>query len=324
MLRLAAASGAILVSGCSSGEEAPAPDGPTSSDGATPAPDRGATDSLDQDELRVERAQALLAVLLGQSRAAARGRPGGGAAERLDAVSRRMSERLDALRTDDVPVPTGQTGDRNTAQRRLASGLAAAQGETRRLAGQAASGDLARLLASVGAGLQQDATALANGDTPSLTAARAGLTTSIGADLGQESVLEATQLVLAGEHAAVYAYGVMGGRSPAVEAELATRGFVVHRARRDALTTSVREAGAEPVVAEPGYALPVDVVAPAPARRVGEQIEDRCSVLYATLVAAAPASTTTRQQAVTALSDAGVRLLTWGGEAAALPGVQLP
>lgn len=317
VLRLAAASGVLLVSGCSSDDDdAPAPGTPTPTDGATASPD--------QDELTLDRVQALLSRLLGQSRAAARGRPGRKAAQTLDAVSVRMAERLAALSAD-LPAQPGRTGDPSTAQRRLTSAVSAAQRETSRLAGQAASGDLARLLASIGAGLQQDAAALTVGDTVrSLNAARAGLTTSTGADLGDESLLDATQLVLAGEHAAVYAYGVLGGRSPTAEAGLATRNFVVHRARRDALTTSVREAAGEPVVAEPGYTLPVDVVAAASARRVGQQVEDRCSVLYATLVAAAPASTRTRQQAVTALSDAALRLLAWGGQAAALPGVQLP
>ena len=317
MLRLVATSGVALVSGCSGGGESPTPGTPTSSGGATAAPD--------DDELLLQRVHALLAALLARSLAAARGRPDRQLAAVLGAVSSRLSERLVALGADDAPATPGGTGDPRTAQRRLVSAVVAAQRESTRLAGKASSGDLARLVASIGAGLRQDAAALAAGDAVrSLNAARAGLTASTGDDFAEQPVLDAAQLVLAGEHAAVYAYGVMGGRSPALAAELATRNFVVHRARRDALTTSIRAGGADPVVAEPGYALPVDVAAAAPARRVGQQVEDRCSVLYAALVAAAPASTQTRQQAVTALSDAGLRLLDWGGQAAALPGVQLP
>jgi hypothetical protein len=317
VLRLVATSGVALVSGCSGGDESPAPGTPTSSGGATAAPD--------DDELLLQRVQVLLGALLARSRAAARGRPDRQLAEVLGAVTSRLSERLVALGVDDAPAPADRTGDPRTAQRRLVSAVVAAQRESTRLAGKASSGDLARLVASIGAGLRQDAAALAAGDAVrSLNAARAGLTVSTADDFAEQPVLDAAQLVLAGEHAAVYAYGVMGGRSPALAAGLATRNFVVHRARRDALTTSIRAGGADPVAAEPGYALPVDVAAAAPARQLGQQVEDRCSVLYAALVAAAPASTQPRQQAVTALSDAGLRLLDWGGQAAALPGVQLP
>jgi hypothetical protein len=118
----------------------------------------------------------------------------------------------------------------------------------------------------------------------------------------------------------VYAYGVIGGRGPAAEAGLGRRAYVVHRARRDTLTTAIRALGAEPAVAEPGYALPVDVASATAAQRVGQQVEDRCSVLYAALVAAAPGSGRTREQAVTALGDAAVRLLAGAASPVALPG----
>jgi hypothetical protein len=321
VLRLAAASGVVLVTGCSGENESPTPDSPTASasGGATVA------EPTTKDELLLERVQAILVALLAETRAAARGRPGRQLARTLEAIDTRLSARLAALGADDAASRRTRTGDPSTFQRRLAATMVTAQRQADRIAGKAESGDLARLVASTGAGLAQDAAVLTTGDTVrSLNAARAGLTESIGRDLEEESVLDAVQLVLAGEHAAVYAYGVMGGRSPVAEAGLATRNFVVHRARRDALTAALRAVGAEPVAAEPGYDLPVDVVAAVRTRRVGQQVEDRCSVLYATLVAAAPVSTKTRQQAVTALADAGLRLLAWGGAAAALPGVQLP
>ena len=316
MLRLVAASGVLLLGGCSGDGESPAPGGPT-------ATEDGATESPTGDEILLEQVQTALTRLLGHSRRVARARPSRPLAETLDRLNARLTARLDAVDADDVPVDRSRPAGSGVVE--LWTALLAAHQDVARLAARAASGDLARLLASVGAGLQQDAAALAPGGPPrSRSAARAGLTSSIGRDLDEPSVLDTVQQVLAGEHAAVYAYGVIGGRSPAAEAGLGRRAYVVHRARRDALTTAVRAAGAEPVVAEPGYALPVDVASAAAAQRVGQQVEDRCSVLYAALVAAAPGSGRTREQAVTALGDAAVRLLAWGGQPVALPGVQLP
>ncbi|MEU7703318.1 DUF4439 domain-containing protein, partial [Streptomyces sp. NPDC039028] len=77
------------------------------------------------------------------------------------------------------------------------------------------------------------------------------------------SALDATQAALAAEHAAVYGYGVVGGRiGPDRRAE-ATAAYEAHRARRDALRRSVRDLGGAPVVAEAAYELPFRVADPA-------------------------------------------------------------
>jgi hypothetical protein len=316
VLRLVAASGVLLLGACSGDRGSPAPGDPT-------ATEDGATESSTEDEILLEQVRSALSRLLGQSRGVTRTRPGRQLAETLDRLNSRLVARLDAVDAGDVPVESSRTAGSGVVE--LWTAVLAAQQDVDRLAARADSGDLARLLASIGAGLQQDAAALAPSGTPgSRNAARAGLTSSIGRDLGEPSVLDAVQQVLAGEHAAVYAYGVIGGRGPAAEAGLGRRAYVVHRARRDTLTTAIRALEAEPAVAEPGYALPVDVASATAAQRVGQQVEDRCSVLYAALVAAAPGSGRTREQAVTALGDAAVRLLAWGGQPVALPGVQLP
>ena len=130
------------------------------------------------------------------------------------------------------------------------------------------------------------------------------------------------QRMLAGEHAAVYAYGVIGGRlAPGTSLQAAaSAAYVEHRTRRDDLVARLRAQGADPVVAEAGYALPVPVDTPAQARRVARVVEDRCSVLYADVVA----NTTgpTRAYAVGALIDAATRGLAWGAEPVSLPGVR--
>jgi len=137
-------------------------------------------------------------------------------------------------------------------------------------------------------------------------------------------VVAALQAMLAGEHAAVYAYGVLGGRlltDPAMQL-LARDGYMQHRARRDVVVAMVRTAGAKPVPAEVGYGLPGPVNNAVQARALARQVEDRCSVLYADVVAAATESA--REYAIAALVDASTRALGWGAEATALPGVQLP
>mgnify|MGYP006189640977 CR=1 FL=1 len=72
--------------------------------------------------------------------------------------------------------------------------------------------------------------------------------------------LEALQSTLAGEHAAVYVYGVLGGRvSASAEPALSTAlraAHDVHRVRRDQVTAMVRAVGEDPVAAAVGYELP--------------------------------------------------------------------
>lgn len=135
--------------------------------------------------------------------------------------------------------------------------------------------------------------------------------------------LQALQATLAGEHAAVYVYGVVGGRvSATAYPQLATRvrsGYVAHRGRRDRLTAMVRDAGGEPVAAAVGYQLDN------PARTVDQltglarDTETRAAGQYAQLVGSS--SGDARRWAVDALVDAAVRLLTFGGSPSAFPGL---
>jgi hypothetical protein len=131
----------------------------------------------------------------------------------------------------------------------------------------------------------------------------------------------ALQDVLAGEHAAVYAYAVVGGvvDSGGVAAGSALEAYEVHRARRDRAEAEVRVLGADPVSAEPGYALGGPVTASGGVDRLARQVEDRCAVLYAALVAAA--TDDLRREAAGWLEDAATRALAWGAPPAALPGV---
>ena len=73
--------------------------------------------------------------------------------------------------------------------------------------------------------------------------------------------LEALQQTLAGEHAAVYVYGALGGRvSASAQPDAGRRGsraaYTTHRGRRDQLTAMVRAAEGDPVAADVSYELP--------------------------------------------------------------------
>ncbi len=128
--------------------------------------------------------------------------------------------------------------------------------------------------------------------------------------------------MLAGEHAAVYAYGVLGGRLAAGSAlqRQAGDGYVTHRTRRDEVSSMLEALGASPVAAEPGYLLPIPVDTAPQARRVARLVEDRCAVLYAQVVATAVGRT--RAYAADSLIDAATRGLSWGATPVPLPGVQ--
>jgi len=135
------------------------------------------------------------------------------------------------------------------------------------------------------------------------------------------SEVEALQLALAAEHAAVYVYGALGGRTslsatPAL-AEAVSAAYDAHRARRDQLSAAVLDLDAEPVAAEPAYELPrlesADQVA-----RGALEVERACARTYVYLVANTVAEQ--RRSAVGALNEAAVRELVFRGTPEMFPG----
>jgi Domain of unknown function (DUF4439) len=136
--------------------------------------------------------------------------------------------------------------------------------------------------------------------------------------------LEALQETLAGEHAAVYVYAVLGARTSA-SAEPALAGalraaYDVHRGRRDQLVAMVLDDDAEPVAAEVSYELPNAADTPGRCRRAAAEVEQRCTVLYAQAVGSTARAS--RQWAIDALADAAVRQLTFGADPDPFPGVR--
>ncbi|MFY0409124.1 DUF4439 domain-containing protein [Solicola sp. PLA-1-18] len=139
-----------------------------------------------------------------------------------------------------------------------------------------------------------------------------------------DGLVDAWQEALAAEHAAVYAYGVVAGRldrdtPPQVRA---TASYRAHLERRDVVAARIAAADAVPVQAEPAYELPGRITDAASARPVAQQVEDRCAVVHAAVVAAAEDDR--RTEALGWLTDCATRLLAWGGSASALPGYERP
>ncbi|MFE0703893.1 ferritin-like domain-containing protein [Streptomyces sp. NPDC058872] len=133
------------------------------------------------------------------------------------------------------------------------------------------------------------------------------------------SALDATQAALAAEHAAVYGYGVVGGRLGAERRAEAASAHTAHRARRDALRRTVRDLGGTPVVAEAAYALPFRVADAADAERLAAVLEDRVAGVYSDLVRATEGSA--RAEAAAALREAAVRAVRWRGSDVTFPGL---
>ncbi|MER6208212.1 ferritin-like domain-containing protein [Streptomyces sp. NPDC001642] len=131
--------------------------------------------------------------------------------------------------------------------------------------------------------------------------------------------LTAVQAALAAEHAAVYGYGVVGGRIREGRRQEAKTAYDAHRARRDALVREVRGLGGTPVAASAGYALPFPVPDSAAAVQLAAELEDRVAGVYSDLVRAATGGL--RATAAEALREAAVRAVRWRGGSVPFPGL---
>ncbi|MFF4805711.1 ferritin-like domain-containing protein [Streptomyces sp. NPDC001351] len=137
--------------------------------------------------------------------------------------------------------------------------------------------------------------------------------------MSREKELKALQAALAAEHAAVYGYGVVGGRIRPGRRTEARAAYDAHRARRDALTREVRDLGGTPVASAAAYALPFPVPDSAAAVRLATELEDRVAGVYSDLVRATVGER--RRTAAGAMREAAVRAVRWSGESVAFPGL---
>lgn len=145
------------------------------------------------------------------------------------------------------------------------------------------------------------------------------MTTTHRTGTDTEAELTSLQAALAAEHAAVYGYGVVGGRVTGDQRAPARSAYAAHKARRDALRRRVRDLGGTPEPSAAAYALPFDVPDAQAAVRLAAELEDRVAAVYADLVRASAGSG--RRDAAAALREAALRAVRWRGTGVAFPGL---
>lgn len=133
------------------------------------------------------------------------------------------------------------------------------------------------------------------------------------------SAPSALQAVLAGEHAAVYVYGALGGRLVALGADTTTlrTTYAVHQGRRDHSSDRLVALKATPAASAPAYTLPGPVETLAQVEAVAALVESRCQSLYAQAVEACTGED--RGWAFDQLAASAVQALGFGAAPEALP-----
>jgi len=133
---------------------------------------------------------------------------------------------------------------------------------------------------------------------------------------------EALQATLGAEHAAVFVYGVVGGRLAASTnpqlGRLVEAAYEAHLRRRDELRTMVAGRGATPRPAALSYAVPPGR-SPGVLTAVARRTEVRCAETYAQLVGSTTGEA--RRFGIDALTDAALRQLDFGAPPSAYPGL---
>ncbi len=127
------------------------------------------------------------------------------------------------------------------------------------------------------------------------------------------SAVDAAQATLAGENAAVYAYGVVASHLSGGAAARALAAMAAHRANRDLLLARLAGSGTTASPAAAAYTLPSPVVDAASAAALAALVEDRLAGQWAGLAAESDAEQ--RQSAALVAEACAVRSVTWSGVA---------
>lgn len=136
---------------------------------------------------------------------------------------------------------------------------------------------------------------------------------------GQPPVVQALQRVLAAQHAAVYAYPVIGvALRDAGQVARARQLEAGHRDTRDALLAQLAARGVTPVPAEASYAPPQPVTGPADAQRWALEVEQACAGAYRYLLVAPVLDTNGPSRAAAGASAGGPAGAAPAGEDAAV------
>lgn len=137
--------------------------------------------------------------------------------------------------------------------------------------------------------------------------------------------VHALSAALQAEYAAVYVYGLVGGRASRggtpVEVRRVRDLYAAHRLRRDQLIAFLTARGLTPPAPAVAYTPPVDPVGAASRTACAREIEIDSQAIYAQLVAATTGPE--RAFAIHALSSASTAAITLGQTPRAFPGLTL-
>ncbi|SDL89022.1 ferritin-like domain-containing protein [Nonomuraea jiangxiensis] len=132
--------------------------------------------------------------------------------------------------------------------------------------------------------------------------------------------VEKLRKALAAEHAALYAYGLLGARTSGPLRDRMTAAFEAHRAGRDRLRAYITAHGGRPVEPDASYELPFFPGNATQAVRLAVQLETGVTAAYLELAAARDASL--RRYAALAMQDAVTRSYDFRpAQPAAFPGM---
>jgi Domain of unknown function (DUF4439) len=137
--------------------------------------------------------------------------------------------------------------------------------------------------------------------------------------MSRGTATRALQSVLAGEHATVYGYGVVGAHLSGAARNRAVADYEGHQARRDELQALISSRGDQPVAAASSYTLPAAVTSADDAVVLATLLEERLAAAWADAVVALSGSL--RALAIGGLRDAAVRAARWRGGSVPFPGL---
>ncbi|WP_245642705.1 ferritin-like domain-containing protein [Nonomuraea candida] len=141
-----------------------------------------------------------------------------------------------------------------------------------------------------------------------------------GAGTADPGDLEKLRKALAAEHAALFAYGLLGARTSGEVRAKMTAAFESHRARRDQLRTRITALGGKPAEPDASYALPFFPSGTALAVKLAVHLESGVAAAYLELAAARDPEL--RRQAALAMQEAVTRSYSFRPDPpAAFPGM---
>lgn len=120
----------------------------------------------------------------------------------------------------------------------------------------------------------------------------------------------ALQDALAGEHAVIWGYGVVGAEAAEQHLPAVRVAEQAHRTRRDDTADLLRSMSAEPIEAEAYYELPFPVTDPASAVSLAVHLEEGSTAAWR-FVLGQTEDAELRRAALTALTDAALQATRW-------------